>query len=736
MKKHRKRSPPSEARKPIDIALLGLVTLLAARPFVPEDPGGQAGYGVAFVLLWLLLAAWWIAHRMRTQQSLGRLDAADWIMLGFVGWHTLAAAVATSSGSPRPAVTMLWEWIGMGLTFLLARRIITRSVAARGTTAVMIGLAVGLSLLALQQKFVVMPRDFEAFEHAKHDPVKLYELSGQWLPPGSPELSRFENRLRSQQPSATFALTNSLAGFLVPWSIIFVAAMLDYSTRLAVGWIRFVAGGLALLLIALALLLTGSRAAILSAAIGVTVVGAMHALKTYRGTMLLKSVGILSVLALCGAIFAVTSEAGRNSLDAAGRSLAFRAEYWRATLEMIADRPFLGVGPGQFQDAYTRYKLPTASEEIQDPHNWLLEIVATSGALAGMLLIGVLLVFVWRITRPNRIDAGALEPPSGGLQEPALGAACGLVIGQALAFANGFTPSLSQLPIVSIGFGAMWWILRPWVRAGTFDPSTVLVAVAALLLNLAAAGGIGYPSISESLWLLVAIGVGTPTSQPDLGGNVRRTLGFAALATCAGLFAAAYVTSYEPVTTSRGWLARADYQFQSGSAKQHAAAIEAAVAADGWSYTAQRRLVALRLAEYQQQPNRERLKKVQEATHQMLAIAPRKSGAWQYASEVAQAIYNQSGDSQQLATAIDHQRQAIERYPTSSQAHFQLATLLDQAHDSAVALSAAKEALRLDKQMEAAGHSDRRLSPAQQRELRDISGSGGTFDAEKPHAVQ
>ncbi len=49
---------------------------------------------------------------------------------------------------------------------------------------------------------------------------------------------------------------------------------------------------------------------------------------------------------------------------------------------MIADHPWLGCGPGNFQDFYTQYKLPEASEEIADPHNFLLEIWATAGTPA------------------------------------------------------------------------------------------------------------------------------------------------------------------------------------------------------------------------------------------------------------------------------------------------------------------------------------------------------------------
>ena len=61
---------------------------------------------------------------------------------------------------------------------------------------------------------------------------------------------------------------------------------------------------------------------------------------------------------------------------------------------MIADRPWLGCGPGNFQDVYTQYKLPEASEEVADPHDFLFEVWATAGTPALLALLGVLGLFL------------------------------------------------------------------------------------------------------------------------------------------------------------------------------------------------------------------------------------------------------------------------------------------------------------------------------------------------------
>lgn len=732
---HKKQTPTPKIAKSTNFALIGIVALLVARPLVPEDPGGQAGYGVAFVLLWLLLAMGWIAQQWRSVQAIAALDLADFLLLGLVGWHTLAAVIGTAYGSPRPAVNMLWEWVSMGLVFLLARRIIPCGIATRSVIVVIIGLSVGLSLVAIEQRFISMPQDYQAFEQVRDDPAKLYELTGQWMARDSPELSRFESRLRSQQPSATFALTNSLAGFLLPWSLLLTAILLDGEFRTSINSSRFAAGGLALMVVLLALVLTGSRTAILASAVGMAAIGAISAGKSPRLRVHRRIVGVVFTLASCGAILALASGLGREVFRGATRSLAFRGEYWQATLRMIADRPLFGWGPGQFQDSYTGFKLPTASEEIQDPHNWLLEVSATAGVPAGILLVLLLFVIAWRIVRSLQLDDTASEVENDDRREPLSGAACGLVLGQILAFTNGFTPSLRQLVLIAAGIVSIWWVFRPWIRAGKLDPIVMLIAVAALLLNLTAAGGIGYPSIAESLWLLAAIGLSLnsgPRGDGVTTAGGQQAVRFGSIATCVALFVVAYVTSYRPVTSARAWLARADAAFLSGNVKQQAAVVEAATAADRWSVNAARRMVALRLAEYQRDPRADRLATVTDSVDRMLDLAPRKSGAWQYASEVAETVYRQSNDRQQLETAIGRQRQAIEHYPASSQLHSRLANLLKEAGHSSEAINAAREALRLDDLMRLAGHADRRLSPEEQKKLREIAGEGATFDAEKP----
>ncbi len=81
---------------------------------------------------------------------------------------------------------------------------------------------------------------------------------------------------------------------------------------------------------------------------------------------------------------------GPAVLGRAEKSFGYRLQYWQSSLDMIAAYPWVGCGPGNFQDVYTRYKLPEASEEIADPHNFLMEIWATAGTPAALAFLAVL----------------------------------------------------------------------------------------------------------------------------------------------------------------------------------------------------------------------------------------------------------------------------------------------------------------------------------------------------------
>ena len=115
------------------------------------------GDGLTMVMLWLALGIFWLLGAIGRPRFAIRFGGTDAAVLLLVGWHTAAALWATRLGSPRPAVNMLWEWLGLGLGFLLARQFVATPREARALAAVMIGLAVALSGYGLYQCVYEIP---------------------------------------------------------------------------------------------------------------------------------------------------------------------------------------------------------------------------------------------------------------------------------------------------------------------------------------------------------------------------------------------------------------------------------------------------------------------------------------------------------------------------------------------------------------------------------------------------
>ena len=92
-------------------------------------------------------------------------------------------------------------------------------------------------------------------------------------------------------------------------------------------------------------------------------------------------VGMLAILLI--ALY-VAVQGWAPALDNARQSLGYRLEYWQSSVPVILEQPLVGVGFGNFRSHYLAYKLPHSSEEIQDPHNFLVEL-ATCGGLVALL---------------------------------------------------------------------------------------------------------------------------------------------------------------------------------------------------------------------------------------------------------------------------------------------------------------------------------------------------------------
>ncbi len=525
-----------------------MAALWVARPLDASE-SAVLGDGLPVVMLWIALAVFWLLGAVGRRSWALRFGWTDAAVAVLVGLYGLAGLWAVFHGSPRPALNMLWEWVGMGLAFFMARQFMAGPKETRAVLAVMVALAVAMAGYGLYQYFREMPATRVEY---RMNPDRALLANGLWYPPGSRERWLFEQRLASLEPLATFPLTNSLAAFLAPWLIVTLGIVcrprreegkgtfcrdqpsvslhkrcLSPFPVFPVGWGTPIAALSLAVPIAACLVLTKSRSSMIAAGVGLVLLYlANRGSRREKGTgtfcakhpkgrsgkrclspfpagwRLPVAVGGAMLLAL---VIAAAGGGASRMLSLASKSLGYRLQYWQSSLAMIADHPWLGVGPGQFQNAYTAYMLPTASEEIADPHNFLIEVWATAGTPALLVLLALLVAFGWTVIRsaqgsrhtPCAEAVGTRRVPATQDDHPRsvyLGAGCGFLLAVPLGLVSGAGPSYV---VVWLGLPMWVWLglplaaatmalLHRWVTAGPLSPVLPAIGVSVLLVNLLA----------------------------------------------------------------------------------------------------------------------------------------------------------------------------------------------------------------------------------------------------------
>lgn len=518
---------------------------------------------------------------------------ADVALALFLAWATASylALIFGKTGDVRLATNAYWAFAVPTLLYFFARRF-RRFFDSRLISSVFVlifAVAAAESLHSFYSLTVATPRLRAAY---LADPEGVLAENGMTFS-NDAERARFENRLlESSEPTGTFGLANTLAGLLAPTFVFGAAAFVSAvsrrrrratakpvnlnaidsaqtaqtseTARLPVPSVATLAVWAAALgLVLFVLLATKSRSGFLGATFGVGVWGVLSFLAALRRAerKTARRVAFGTVGAFVGAAFLLVGAFATGLLDRevfaeAGKSLGYRLDYWRSTAAMIADSPLFGVGPGEFQSVYARYISPTASEFIADPHSFAFELAALFGVpalvafavfLAALATAAVATVLTVKIdAQPNQPNPNSqnnqnnLTTPTAktGLDVPFVG---GAFFGVLIAFVASFFQT-APLDGAFVGATLLAFALifptvaRAWLRSD-LSSAALLGALAAALLNLCAAGGIGYPALTFPIFLAAAFLVSqtetaakeTQSAQPAENADVSETTPTAAV---------------------------------------------------------------------------------------------------------------------------------------------------------------------------------------------------------------
>jgi O-antigen ligase len=730
------------------IALGLLAALVTARAYWPSEtePNKASGSGLLWVLAMLIVAGLGVAATLiggRFRFRFSWTDAAVVPLMFLVGLSSVQGQ------ERRLAINLAWEWAGLGFAYILARNL----PRARGESTVLAGAlvatAVAVSAYGLFQSRVEIPQIQDRFRRNPQQVLREANLDAD-----PRQVKAFADRLGGNEVFATFGLANSLACFLVGplvLSLGMVITNLADDQAVASRAKVLILSAIPLLCLLTCLLLTKSFSAWIGFLAG-TAVLAWQARRRLPPRLLLGTGLAGGILVTALALVGVgTRRLDRGLLTQAIRSLRYRWEYWQGTWGVItegAQTPmqamsasafWSGVGPGNFGPNYLLHKLPWSSEEIQDPHNLFLEVWATAGFWALLALVAALGLAFWNLLGPAHQDeADGVEsgdrsrrgrgaawresspPARGGDPDPAprrlawlvLSAGMGLVV---VLFVGQFNLFQSDLLVRWLVLAAGWTLaallgLRIWT--GVALPASVCGAAAlAMVINLLAAGGIGFASVALCLWLLIALGLNLRTDRPC--GRLReletRLPGFGLAmiwAALAGSFAGAILPYWRcEAALARGEEALAHKPPDFVRAE---AAYEYAEAADMYNarpWLGDSYLQFLIWQARGSKPEDLRWKKIPAllllATHR-----PRNRNAWALHSErakVTRDLLSQVGSSLSpreiipiQASIVEATRTASRLYPTNPILHARLAEASAEISMFQDAVTEAHEALRLD----------------------------------------
>ncbi len=685
--------------------LAAIAGLQMAVPLVPSESVAQ-GTGAIFALAWLLVALFALAllPSMRVPLRWG----APEILTGLLGVWILGSAIARAwSGNPRATWNVTWQWLALLAGFWTVRHVFRGGAERRAMAAVMIALATLLASHGMYQFFYGIPlqraRYHEATERQKQE---ILRANGVDPNPTSPQRRHFEDRLRSTEPFATFALTNSLAGLLAPWLVVAGGLLLASARRTNMPLSARVLLAAVSAAMLLCLVLTKSRAAWLATTAGALVLF-VPGLRAGQHPTVPRALVALLAIAAAVLVGVLSGALDRQVVTEIGLSAAYRFQYWQAALQMVLEWPLFGTGPGNFQDYYTQFKLPIASETVADPHNLVLEVAAIAGIVAGLAFIGLLAVVTWRLLPRHSYDEPPSEPGQGGHYASVLGiyiggcvaSVLGVVIGWNAGFAPDIIPAIDLPVIWVLGpplLAAVLFLLDPWVRRGTLPRSLIFAAWITALLNLLAAGGISYPGVAQTFWLLAALGlaIADPPASPATAAMTFWNWRTMAMMLCGvGLAFGCWLNGVRPVREASRLL---NLAARSQTFERATSLYAAAAQADPWDPRPWQWLAEVHQLHWLEDraPDRQRdvlssLEQARRRDSRSFSFAMREG--WLHLQ-----TYRAAGTTEALERSLEAYRRATKLYPNSNYAHAQLAWVLHVAGQGRAAAEEAELALKLD----------------------------------------
>jgi hypothetical protein len=261
-------------------------------------------------------------------------------------------------------------------------------------------------------------------------------------------------------------------------------------------------------------------------------------------------------------------------------------------------------------------------------------------------------------------------------------------------------------------------LLWRWIVAGTLPPRAPALGVLVLAINLLAAGGISYPGVAESLWLLVALGMNEIDAAHGIDPMARHHRLAAwgpavALAVMCAALLGCYFIAFRPVLRGARAMARANEErLPTGEHINRLVEVAEAdpISAEPWGAIAELEVPRLMADPNAKDPS----ERFVLATRKFLELRPQTSSAWRRAGRWHYDLYKAHPGPGIGEAARGYYQRAVELYPNLAALRAEYAVVLNAVGDSKAARQQVAVARELDRQTP---HSDKKLTSELRRQL-------------------
>lgn len=260
--------------------------------------------------------------------------------------------------------------------------------------------------------------------------------------------------------------------------------------------------------------LTQSKGGIVAGTLGLASMALLWRHRRQAAAHWRRNLALLGGVVLAGAILLVAWGVKNDSLPS--RTMTYRWHYWTGAMATLAERPYLGTGPGNFGTLYLKHRRFGADEEVKSPHNVVVEALSTYGVVGGGLYLAILAGMLAGACRPGRPEADPLAPrltPSPGMGVTIIASA--LAVGVTRLLAGGMSGTGKELEgslaiaflpaaLLAGALAAAGWAGAkfraggptpgPWVRVA------LVVGLFAFVLDNMVCYGIWRPGIATVFW--------------------------------------------------------------------------------------------------------------------------------------------------------------------------------------------------------------------------------------------